>query len=96
MRYSCVEGKALGFDWLTFHFSSQSVSGCEKENIQATHECLHQLTAEDIIRASPLDVTPYWEKAQIMDLPTPDEQRGALAIVDGKNAQRNSKIVVFQ
>ena len=47
------------------------------------------------MRASPLDVPPYWTKAQIMDLPTPDEQRGALAIVDGKDTQRNRAIMVF-
>ena len=87
--------EASGLNGLTFLFSSQSVSRCEKENIHATYDCLLQLTAEDIMRASPLDVPPYWAKAQIMDLPTPDEQRGALAIVDGKDTQRNRAIMVF-
>ena len=62
-----------------------STSGCEVGNIHANYECLHQLSAEDVVRASPLDVPPYWANAQIMDLPTPCEKKGALAIVDGNN-----------
>ena len=60
------------------------MSGCERGDIHANYDCLHQLSAEDVMRASPLYVPPYWANAQIMDLPTPDEKRGALAIVDGK------------
>ena len=49
--------------------------------MQITSVCINSVPK---MWASPLDVPPYWANAQIMDLPTPNEKKGALAIVDGK------------
>lgn len=46
--------------------------------------CLYSLTSEEVTRAVPWDVYPYWQMADLSDLPVKGHLDGALAVIDGK------------
>ena len=48
--------------------------------------CLYNLTSEEVTRAVPWDVYPYWKMSDQTDLPTKGLFDGAILIVDGKNS----------
>lgn len=53
-------------------------SGCQNAT------CLYSLSSEEVTRAVPWDVYPYWEMSDQSDLPTSGHFDGAIAVVDGK------------
>ena len=55
-----------------------SNTGCSDIN------CLNNIPAEDVVRAVPWDVYPYWRMSGQSDLPMKGHFYGAICIVDGK------------
>lgn len=45
--------------------------------------CLYSLTSEEVTKAVPWDVYPYWQMADLSDVPVKNHFDGALAVVDG-------------
>lgn len=48
--------------------------------------CMYALTSEEVTRAVPQDVYPYWKMSDQFNIPIKGYFDGALAIVDGKNS----------
>ncbi|XP_077978044.1 para-nitrobenzyl esterase-like [Glandiceps talaboti] len=54
----------------------------ERSNCSDT-ECIYSLTPEQVIKANPTDVYPYWGSPNSCDLPVKDFKDGALCVIDG-------------
>ena len=60
------------------------------------YECLYEMTADDVMEATPLARFPAWVHGHRSNLPTQGEYTGSLLVIDGRYTPIQAQIQLHQ